>query len=57
MDLILTSVTTDGTNTVDPIIITGFIERYRVEVAGIDGNFQFITSLANSSQPVPAVSI
>ena len=53
-NLIFTSVATQGL----PVFIgtDRHIERYRVEVAGEDGDRQYIIPSTNSSQPQPAVS-
>ena len=64
-DVLFSSVTTEGipprtiiVNDEPMTIPARFIERYRVQVAGEDGQLQYITSLAiNSSQPTPTVSI
>ena len=51
--MLFTSVATQGVTSSDETV---FIERYRIEVAGEDGLFQYITPSTNSSQLEPAVS-
>ena len=53
-NVLFTSVATQGVTSSDETV---FIERYRIEVAGEDGPFQYITPSTNSSQLEPAVSI
>ena len=58
-DVVFNLITTEGfLSFVSPAVFgtTRYIERYRVEVAGEDGDLQYIIPSTNSSQPQPAVS-